>query len=48
VSLNTSVQSFAERLWLNDLNHYLLYSPEEHPKQIDQYDLIEIRIKPRL
>jgi hypothetical protein len=32
--LNTSVQHFVERL--NDLNRYLLYFPEENPKQLDQ------------
>jgi hypothetical protein len=36
MGLNTSVQQFVERL--NDLNHYLLYFPEENPKakQLDQ------------
>jgi hypothetical protein len=29
IGLNTSVQQFVERL--NDLNRYLLYSPEENP-----------------
>jgi hypothetical protein len=27
---------------LNDLNHYLLYSLEENPKQLDQDEMIEI------
>jgi hypothetical protein len=34
MGLNTSVQQFVERL--NDLNRYLLYFPEESPKQLDQ------------
>jgi hypothetical protein len=38
--LNTSVQQFVERL--NDLNCYLLYFPEEIPKQLDQDEIIEI------
>ena len=37
---STSVQQFVERL--NDLNHYLLYFPEESPKQLDQDEIIEI------
>jgi hypothetical protein len=39
---NTSVQKFVERL--NDLNryHYMLYFPEENPKQLDQDEIIEI------
>jgi hypothetical protein len=40
ISLNTSVQQFVERL--NDLNCYLLYFPEENPKQLDQDEIIEI------
>jgi hypothetical protein len=40
MGLNTSVQQFVERL--NDLNHYLLYFPEENPKQLDQVEIIEI------
>jgi hypothetical protein len=40
MGLNTSVQQFVERL--NDLNHNLLYYPEENPKQIDQDEIIEI------
>jgi hypothetical protein len=33
MGLNMSVQQFVERL--NDLNRYLLYFPEEIPKQLD-------------
>jgi hypothetical protein len=40
IGLNTSIQQFVEKL--NDLNHYLLYFPEEHPKQLDQDEIIEI------
>jgi hypothetical protein len=40
MGLNTSVQQFVERL--NDLNRYLLYFPEENPKQLDQNENIEI------
>jgi hypothetical protein len=40
MGLNTSVQQFVERL--NDLNRYLLYFPEENPKQLDQDEIIEI------
>jgi hypothetical protein len=40
MGLNLSVQQFVERL--NDLNHYLLYFPEESPKQLDQDEIIEI------
>jgi hypothetical protein len=40
MSLNTSVQQFVERL--NDLNRYLLYFPEEKPKQLHQNEIIEI------
>jgi hypothetical protein len=36
MGLNISVQQFVERLWLNDVNCYLLYFPEENPKQLDQ------------
>jgi hypothetical protein len=39
MGLNTSVQQFVESL--NDLNCYLLYFPEENPKQLDQYEIIE-------
>jgi hypothetical protein len=39
MGLNTSVQQFVERL--NDLNRYLLYFPEESPKQLDQDEIIE-------
>jgi hypothetical protein len=40
MGLNTFVQQFVERL--NDLNCYLLYFPEENPKQLDQDEIIEI------
>jgi hypothetical protein len=40
MGLNTSVQQFVERL--NHLNRYLLYFPEENPKQLDQDEIIEI------
>jgi hypothetical protein len=40
MDINTSVQQFVERL--NDLNRYLLYFPEENPKQLDQAEIIEI------
>jgi hypothetical protein len=40
MGLNASVQKFVERL--NDLNRYLLYFPEENPKQLDQDKIIEI------
>jgi hypothetical protein len=40
MDLNTSVQKFIERL--NDLNCYLLYFPEENPKQLDRDEIIEI------
>jgi hypothetical protein len=40
MAFNTSIQQFVERL--NDLNHYLLYFPEENPKQLDQDEIIEI------
>jgi hypothetical protein len=40
MGLNTSVQQFVESL--NNLNRYLLYFPEEIPKQLDQYEIIEI------
>jgi hypothetical protein len=40
MGLNTSVAQFVERL--NDLNCYLLYFPEENPKQLDQDEIIEI------
>jgi hypothetical protein len=40
MGLNTSVQQFVERL--NDLNRYLLYFPEENPKELDQDEIIEI------
>jgi hypothetical protein len=40
MGLNTMVQQFVERL--NDLNRYLLYFPEENPKQSDQDEIIVI------
>jgi hypothetical protein len=40
MGLYTSIQQFVERL--NDLNRYLLYCPEEKPKQLDQDEIIEI------
>jgi hypothetical protein len=40
MGLNTYVQQFVERM--HDLNRYLLYFPEENPKQLDQYEIIEI------
>jgi hypothetical protein len=40
MGLNTSVQQFVERL--NDINHYLLYFPEDNPKHLDQNEIIEI------
>jgi hypothetical protein len=42
MGLNISVQLFVERQRLNDLNSYLLYFPEENPKQLDQDEIIEI------
>jgi hypothetical protein len=40
MGVNTSVQKNLESL--NDLNRYLLYFPEENPKQLDQDEIIEI------
>jgi hypothetical protein len=40
MGLNTSVQKLVERL--NELNCYLLYFPEENPKQLDQDEIIEV------
>jgi hypothetical protein len=40
MGLNTSVQQLVERL--NDLNRYLLYLPEENPKQLYPDEIIEI------
>jgi hypothetical protein len=40
MGLNISVHKFVERL--NDFNRYLLYFPEENPKQLDQDVIIEI------
>jgi hypothetical protein len=44
MGLNASVQQCVERL--NDINRYLLYFPEENPKQLDQDEIIEI-LEPR-
>jgi hypothetical protein len=40
MGLNTSVKQLIEKL--NDRNHYLLYFPEENPKQLDQDEIIEV------
>jgi hypothetical protein len=40
MGLDTSIKQFVERM--NDLNRYLLYFPEESPKQLDQDVIIEI------
>jgi hypothetical protein len=40
IALNTSLQQFVENL--NDLNHYLLYFPEENPKHLHQDEILEI------
>jgi hypothetical protein len=40
MGLNTSAQQFVKSL--NDLNRYMLYFPEENPKQLDQDEIIEI------
>jgi hypothetical protein len=42
MGLNTSVQQFVENQRLNYLNQYLMYFPEENPKQLNQDDIIEI------
>jgi hypothetical protein len=42
MGLNTSVQKFVENQRLNDHKRYLLYFPEENPKQLDQDEIIEI------
>jgi hypothetical protein len=42
MGFNTSVQQFVEKKRMNDLNRYLLYFPEENPKQLDQDEIIEI------
>jgi hypothetical protein len=39
MGLHTCIQQFVEML--NDLNRYLLYFPEENPKQLDQDEIIE-------
>jgi hypothetical protein len=40
MGLHTFVKQFVE--WLNDLNRYPLYFPEENPNQLDQDKIIEI------
>jgi hypothetical protein len=40
MGLKSSVKQFVERL--NDLNCYILYFPEENPKQLDQDEIIVI------
>jgi hypothetical protein len=40
MGLNISLQQFVERL--HELSCYLLYVPEENPKQLDQDEIIEI------
>jgi hypothetical protein len=40
MGLNTLVKQFVESL--NDVNRYLLYFPEENPKQLDQDEIIQI------
>jgi hypothetical protein len=40
VGLKMSVHQFLKRL--NDLNRYLLYFPEESPKQLNQDEIIDI------
>jgi hypothetical protein len=42
MGLNISVQQLVENQRLNDLNRYLLYFPEENPKQLDQDEIIKI------
>jgi hypothetical protein len=42
MGLHTSIQQFVEGQRLNDLNRYLLYFPEENPRQLDQDQIIEI------
>jgi hypothetical protein len=42
MGLNTSVKQFVEKQRLNDLNRYLLYFPEENPKQLDKDEIIKI------
>jgi hypothetical protein len=33
--INMSLQQLVERLQLNDFKHYMMYFPEENPKQSD-------------
>jgi hypothetical protein len=40
MGLNTTVQLFVEKL--NKLNRYLLFFPEECPRPLTQYEIIEI------
>jgi hypothetical protein len=40
MGLDIPIQKYVERL--NDLNCYLLYFPEENPKQLDQDEIIDI------
>jgi hypothetical protein len=40
IGLNTSIQKLVERL--NDLIRYVLYFPEENPKQLDQDEIIKM------
>jgi hypothetical protein len=42
MGVNTSIQQFGDRQRLNDHNRYLLYFPEENPKQLDQDETIDI------
>jgi hypothetical protein len=40
--IKASFQKFVEKQTLNDLKRYLLYFPEENPKQSEQDEIIEI------
>jgi hypothetical protein len=42
IGLNKFVKQFVENKRLNDLNRYLMNSTEEHPKQLNQNEMIEI------
>jgi hypothetical protein len=42
MGFNTSVPQIIKSQTLNDLNRYLLYFPEENPKQSDQDEITEI------
>jgi hypothetical protein len=48
IGLNTSVQQFVDRPWLNDFNHYLLYFPEENPSSEIKMKSLKFYINPRL